>query len=1029
MTNQLEEYKKAAGMMPGSVLIFQLEDDETMKVFFYSQKAQEITGMEAEKVDDTIFPNGFHMIVESDQKVIVEKVKYAIDHKEELDVVYRQHHKIRGVVWIHMKAAIVGNIDDKPTFIATMLDVTNEMLNSSSIMEAADSSICVIEKQTKLLLYGNSKFYKLIDRKPSESMGVYCYDILCGNPAFRTDNQCLCFSTINIEKPLEYYNPDTKQYLSMYGRNIMWGEHEAYVFYLTDQTEEKFKEKQLKNAQERFEMTLDNSDLYIWEYDIINSQCINPQKAVREYGLPPVIDNYPETLFELGHTPPETIAQIKDVKRRLLNGETGFSVERKTIDGKGKPQWMKVSYTLEKDASGRPVRALVCGTDITEQKKKEFAYEEEIRLKKTVTSDTRVLAILNLTKNCVAENDAHNPVLAQFLELGSADEIMNAVCDEFIIPSDRENYRRHFSRERMLADYERGIMRGTFRHQFTCYPGWFESAYDLIVNPSTGDVEAITTMKDVTDEVRSKQVINKLTSIDYDTIMTIDVENGEIYKFDRGNISGVDAGEKLDSQEYSELVARIAKKYCASEEADRVIRETGKEYVLEKLKTLPIYTTTFLMTIDGKTIRKRNVYTYLDPSHKTVLCASQDITESYQQEEKQRKALADALERAEVANRAKTMFLSRVSHDMRTPLNGVLGLTALMRDEVTAPEVLEDLKKLELSGKYLLDLINDVLDVSSIESGKLELHPTICEGGDVFDKIIKLAKPNMDARNIRLVILADQLALVPTWIDESRIQQVAMNILGNAAKFTPEGGVVEFGCRTLSADEKEIINEFLIRDNGIGMDEDFLPHMFEPFSQENAAITNSKNGTGLGLSISKKIIELMHGSIQVESKKGVGTTVRVILHFPVATEEQIRQSRETVKPQTSDDYLRGKRILLCEDHPLNMEIARRVLEKVGAIVDHAENGKIGVEMFEASPEHYYDAILMDIRMPVMDGLEATGCIRSLKRADAATVPILAMTANALSEDARNTAAVGMNAHLSKPFNPEELYETIAKYLN
>lgn len=397
--------------------------------------------------------------------------------------------------------------------------------------------------------------------------------------------------------------------------------------------------------------------------------------------------------------------------------------------------------------------------------------------------------------------------------------------------------------------------------------------------------------------------------------------------------------------------------------------------------------------------------------------------------QEQKRELENALLDAENANKAKTNFLSRISHDMRTPLNGILGITTLLKDTITDPKSLQDLEQLEMSGHYLLNLVNDTLDVNKIEMGKLELHPGAYDGRSIVNNVVNLIKPVIEKKKIKFHVHADNLPYTILYIDMGRVEQIIMNILGNAAKFTPEGGTIEASITNLSNKDGIITDQIVISDNGIGMSPEFLPHLFDPFSQENPGSTGNTTGTGLGMTITKQIVELMGGTISVESTQGKGTTFTIVMPFQVATENQIKEWKRT-NDLVHDDYeFHGRRVLLCEDHPLNAEITIRLLEKKGIIVEHAENGKIGLEMYEASDLDYYDMILMDVRMPEMDGLEATRRIRALNRKDAHRIPIIAMTANALYEDVEQVKAAGMDAHLGKPIELDKLFQCFSEMLH
>ena len=403
-------------------------------------------------------------------------------------------------------------------------------------------------------------------------------------------------------------------------------------------------------------------------------------------------------------------------------------------------------------------------------------------------------------------------------------------------------------------------------------------------------------------------------------------------------------------------------------------------------------------------------------------------TRRHKEEKAANEKLSEALQNAERANQAKTAFLSRVSHDMRTPLNGILGLTDILKERTEDAQMRQDLSELELSGKYLLDLINDTLDISRIESGKLELHPSVCGGKMILDNTIRLANINAQKKGIQLLVNTEELTYTTLYADIGRVQQVLMNVISNAVKFTPQGGKVEITIRNIARDQDKLVDEYIVQDNGVGMSKEFLPHIFENFSQEDASRTSVYQGTGLGMAITKQILDAMGGTIKVESELGKGTRFTFTIPMQMATQEQIEQSRKEAEKVENNPILKGKRVLLCEDHPLNAKIARRLLEEKEMLVDHAENGKLGVEMFQASGLYDYDLILMDVRMPVMDGLEAAKAIRSLPREDAKEIPILAMTANTFAEDVQQTKEAGMNGHIAKPVEPEHMYRLIVQEL-
>ncbi|MGN0483796.1 MAG: transporter substrate-binding domain-containing protein [Lachnospiraceae bacterium] len=387
--------------------------------------------------------------------------------------------------------------------------------------------------------------------------------------------------------------------------------------------------------------------------------------------------------------------------------------------------------------------------------------------------------------------------------------------------------------------------------------------------------------------------------------------------------------------------------------------------------------------------------------------------------------LTDAIHQAETANAAKSDFLSRMSHDIRTPMNAIIGMTSIAIDEVENPESMKDcLTKINSSSQFLLGLVNDILDMSKIESQALELHPVPYEYKEFIETLRTMFQVMCEKKEIHFLVQEAEVP-VPFLVDKVRFNQIFFNILSNAVKFTPKGGTVEFSTYDVKRNGDRISCSFSVTDTGIGMSPEFLKHLYEPFSQESVAETAEIQGTGLGLPIAKNLVELMGGTIDVSSATGKGTRVKIQMEMPVA--HQPVAKKEPIKEE-AEELLKGKQVLLTEDQPLNTEIAKRLLEKKGIIVTCAVNGKEAVETFAASKENQFALILMDIRMPVMNGLDAAKEIRALERKDAKNVPIIALSANAFDEDTVKSREVGMNAHLSKPIQPKLLFETLEEWI-
>ena len=392
------------------------------------------------------------------------------------------------------------------------------------------------------------------------------------------------------------------------------------------------------------------------------------------------------------------------------------------------------------------------------------------------------------------------------------------------------------------------------------------------------------------------------------------------------------------------------------------------------------------------------------------------------------KEMAVLAEQAQAASKAKSTFLSNMSHDIRTPMNAIIGFTNIALHQDSVPEMHSCLKKIEESSDHLLSLLNDVLDLSRIESGKVEFSPVPANITAVTDSVIEIVKGMLLNRELNFEVHREPLQNPYVMTEPVRIREILVNILNNAVKFTKDGGTIRFdaGGRP-GVDAQHIVICYRIKDTGIGMSEDFQKKIFDEFAQEENGVRTQYKGTGLGMPISKKYIELMGGTITVDSRKGVGTTFTVEIPMELTNAEKV----EKTKPFVQHNDLKGIKVLLAEDNDLNAELATILLEDLGMTVTRAADGQEVVDLFAEHPAGTYDIILMDIMMPKMDGHQAAKAIRAMyaDRPDAEEIPIIALSANAFSEDVQASLDAGMNGHVSKPLNMEEVTKVIERNLN
>lgn len=395
-------------------------------------------------------------------------------------------------------------------------------------------------------------------------------------------------------------------------------------------------------------------------------------------------------------------------------------------------------------------------------------------------------------------------------------------------------------------------------------------------------------------------------------------------------------------------------------------------------------------------------------------------------EKKTHYVLQRALEQAEEGSRAKTNFLFNMSHDIRTPMNAILGFTELLKKNKDKPELVNDyVAKIQSSGDFLLSLINNVLEMARIESGQETLSEEVINVHELVKNIRAVFEASLRAKN--LILQTKVLVEHPdAYVDATKVRQIFLNLLSNAVKYTPSGGKIWLEIREQHSDWQGYGRfQIEVRDTGIGMSEEFLPHIFDEFSRARNTTESKIIGTGLGMPIVKKLVDLMGGSIQVESQVGRGTTFRIVVYFRLA-EQQNSEQEENAAGQLAD--LRDRHILLAEDNDLNAEIAIAILTEMGCQVDRACDGLECVDMLAKAASDYYDLVLMDVQMPNMNGLQATGAIRSMTDEAKAKIPIVAMTANAFEEDRKKCLEAGMNDHLGKPIDVAIMLQVIARYV-
>ena len=462
--------------------------------------------------------------------------------------------------------------------------------------------------------------------------------------------------------------------------------------------------------------------------------------------------------------------------------------------------------------------------------------------------------------------------------------------------------------------------------------------------------------------------------------------------------------------------------------ADNVLRDYQKTIVFETILMAGFILLLFaglFYSISRRSLAEQKAE-YEKRNNEIQTQAMKEMEESNKKLKKAKNITTEALQTAENANKAKTDFLSNMSHDIRTPMNAIIGMTSLIRhDAGNKAKVIEYADKIDISSQHLLGIINDVLDMSKIEAGKTVFKYTDFSILDFITELNTIFHSQIDEKNQTLTIIKENIR--HEWVngDQVHLMQIFSNLVSNAVKYTQEGGKIQFlveECETKSSVYAKY--RFLVSDNGMGMSADFKDTIFDAFTRAESSMTNKIQGTGLGMAITKNLVEAMGGTIDVESELGQGSCFEVLIDLRIAEDRFVSSAEQAEKDEPAGNVLKGMRFLCAEDNELNAEILMELLKIEGAECTICENGKRVLEAFEQSAPGDYDMILMDVQMPVMNGYEATKAIRRSSHELAKTIPIIAMTANAFSEDIQHSLAAGMNAHVSKPVEMKVLEKTI-----
>ncbi|MDD3336106.1 MAG: PAS domain-containing protein [Eubacteriales bacterium] len=940
--------------------------------------------------------------------------------------------------WLHLNVNTVLQQDGTLTAYTTYIDMTTQVEQQAQLQDVirnVPGGVClyrwngvrleplVVSDQFSALLGEDAR--SSLDNTPDTTFRHAHPDDLPRLQREVVDG----FRTGKIETVYRSLNSITGEYLYIQLRGTAVpqadGTQLAYVSY-SDITAERLNAQKLRASERILEAATEHAGLWYWTFDPATDKAYFSERCIRDFGFPPVMENFPESWLKKGRVLSEYCDifrnAVRDIKREA--GEANFEAQVKMKDNL--PHWNEFRFKYLPNEDGTPGLAVCTARIIDEQKAAQTRYELESQKPSLGEQDLLYHSAMNLTTGQTIDHVYHveNQDLAK--ENITIEKITQYVASRIVDAADREKFIRLNQLPTLREMAQRGENRYSMDYRRRMPDGrilWVRNLWSIVQNPNSDELILFAYCYNIHAQKMLSEILSRSTSLSYIALSSLYLDSDQAMLHIAGGEQNTN--EFLPYDKFRHIHAeRIA---------DRVERQdylynTDPKTIIEQLKKSDTYF--FLTKVkqpDGSlVIYRTQLYSYDRENNICVLTVS-NVTELLKQEEQKKDQLTQALEVAQQANRAKTDFLSAMSHDIRTPMNAIVGMCELaLENERDSAQVHESLQTIQSSSQILLSLINNILDMSRIESGKLVLNEAPfslkAQVQKTADSYRILAQQKKQQFQLHTSISHDSC-----YADVARIHSAIDNIVSNAIKYTPEGGTVTYRVTELPYEKSGIgLYHFEISDTGIGISEAAQAHIFEPFYRGEGGIDPNTQGTGLGLSITKEIVELKGGTISVKSAVNVGTTfiVELPLHFST---EKVPDDSAQAKKSAQERDLTGIHILVCEDHPVNQKVVARILEKAHASVTIAANGQEGYEKFVQSLPGTYQMIFMDIRMPVMDGYEATAAIRASTHAQAKTIPIVALSANAFAENVQKSLQHGMNAHIAKPVVPQQIYDAVATF--
>lgn len=648
----------------------------------------------------------------------------------------------------------------------------------------------------------------------------------------------------------------------------------------------------------------------------------------------------------------------------------------------------------------------------------ELRYFEGLLANEVIAADAALSFELNLSKNKCDLEISNLPDKPAWIEdIDTVDMLFKRASERNTSMDAMLGYKKLFDRQTLLEEFEHGKSTVKFEHNFLIADNairWCETRVVLFFNPENNDIEGHLNIRDIDDQKNSKIINERILSGVFEYVELINIEDDSVKMFMTKYPERFDVN--MTGLTYTRILEHHLYKMVDEREVQDMRQNLSLATIVRELEKKSVYTRSFtIREKNGVDSRKMFQFQYLDRFNKRIIFTQSDITDVYNEGRYKDDILKDAVKEAQEAKSARAEFVARVSHDIRTPLNDILGLSHIAMQETDIERIREYLGKINMLGEVLHGIADDIVDKDENERAYSELHLSPGALSSCISDVQVMFNPQIKEKGLVFIYTPGAFMDIPLSMDKAKVRQVLAILFSNAVTYTGAGGKIWLTVeqKVNKEHDNSIITRFIVKDTGVGMSEEFLGKAFEPFTSESG-------GKGIGLSIAKKLVDVMDGTLTLSSKKDVGTTAVFELEFKEANYDH------TASDEVTGEFdLSGKRILLVEDNMINAEMAMILLEQEGMKVDMADNGLRAVEKFLDMPSKpRYDAVLMDIQMPVLDGIKAAKSIRSLGSGYTDSVPIIAMTANAFDSDVNEAIEAGMNRYITKPINPKELFKVL-----